>query len=124
MPASRLALRQTHVVPVLVELHAWLLAAERTVCMAAVGQDHSVCPDTLVGAGAHRPSESLPTENLLKNAVRLIAIGKTNWLFAGSERAGCSASPSGACLILPSLAACTQLAGLVKPWKTSGLRNS
>jgi hypothetical protein len=35
---------------------------------------------------------SLPINKMVENAIRHIAIGKKNWLFAGAERAGRGAS--------------------------------
>ncbi|SFV13254.1 IS66 family transposase [Pseudoduganella namucuonensis] len=89
-PPGRIALRQQLAMPALAELHAWLLASRRTIAVgSATGKaiDHALkrWPALQRYAG----SGSLPIDNNpVENAIRPIAIGKKNWLFAGSERAG------------------------------------
>ena len=89
-PTQRLALRQQRAKPALVELHAWLLASQHT---AAAGSgtakaiEHAL--KRWLALQRYVSSGSLPIDNNpVENAIRPIAIGKKNWLFAGSERAG------------------------------------
>lgn len=83
-------LREQLALPALAELHAWLLANQRTVAAGsgtAKAIDHALkrWPALL----RYASSGSLPIDNTpVENAIRPVAIGKKNWLFAGSERAG------------------------------------
>ena len=89
-PPLRLALRQKLAMPALAELHAWLLAMQRAVAAGsgtAKAVDHALkrwpALERYVNSG------TLPIDNNpVENAIRPIAIGKKNWLFTGSERAG------------------------------------
>ncbi|MNY23481.1 Transposase IS66 family protein [compost metagenome] len=89
-PPQRLALRQRLAVPALGELHAWLLATQRNLAAGsstAKAIDHALkrWPALI----RYAESGSLPIDNNpVENAIRPIAIGKKNWLFTGSERAG------------------------------------
>jgi transposase len=89
-PEQRLAVREQQAVPALAELHAWLLATQHTVAAGsgtAKAIDHALkrwpALQRYVTAG-HLPIDNNPVEN----AIRPIAIGKKNWLFTGSDRAG------------------------------------
>ena len=88
-PPGRLALRQQLAAPALAELHAWLLASQRTVAAGsgtAKAIDHAL--KRWPALQRYASSGSPPIDNNpIENAIRPIAIGK-NWLFAGSERAG------------------------------------
>ena len=87
---ARLELRQVCAKPVLADLYDWLQATQK---IAAKGSK-------IEGAIAHAikrwpallryaDSGSLPIDNNpAENSVRPIVLGKKNWLFAGSERAG------------------------------------
>ena len=87
---QRMLLREQLALPALAELHAWFLANQRTVAAGsgtAKAIDHALkrWPALL----RYASSGSLPIDNNpVENAIRPIAIGKKNWLFAGSERAG------------------------------------
>ncbi len=89
-PPQRLALRQRLTVPALGDLHAWLLATQRTVAAGsgtAKAVDHAL--KRWPALERYADSGSLPIDNNpVENAIRPIAIGKKNWLFTGSERAG------------------------------------
>lgn len=89
-PTQRLALRQEYAVPALADLHTWLLSTQRTVATGSgTGKaiDHALKRWTALQRYA--ASGTLPIDNnLVENAIRPIAIGKKNWLFTGSERAG------------------------------------
>lgn len=89
-PPQRLALRLASALPALAELRAWLLASQRTVAAGsgtAKAIDHALKRWSALECYAN--SGTLPIDNNpVENAIRPIAIGKKNWLFAGSERAG------------------------------------
>ena len=89
-PPQRLLLRQQKAVPVLTDLHAWLLTTQRTVAVGsgtARAIDHAL--KRWPALQRYVSSGSLPIDNNpVENARRPIAIGKKNWLFTGSERAG------------------------------------
>ena len=89
-PPLRLALRQRLAVSALAELHAWLLATRRAVAAGsgtAKAVDHAL--KRWPALERYADSGSLPIgNNPVENAIRPIAIGKKNWLFTGSERAG------------------------------------
>ncbi len=89
-PDARKALRQTEAVPRLGALHDWLI---RTRCTVADGSGTARALDYSLKRWAalsryategHLPIDNNPVEN----AIRPIALGRKNWLFAGSERAG------------------------------------
>lgn len=87
---ARLQSRQQYAKPVLAELHDWLLATRKTVAIGGkIGSaiEHAVKrrPALL----RYADSGSSPIDNNpAGNAVRPIVLGKKNWFFAGSERAG------------------------------------
>jgi len=117
-PPQRLALRQRLAVPSLRELHAWLLATQRTIAIGsstAKAIDHALkrWPALI----RYAESGTLPIDNNpIENAIRPIAIGKKNWLFTGSERAGRRAAA------IQSLFATAKLNGLDPlRWLTSVL---
>ena len=87
---ARLQLRQQYAKPVLDELHAWLLATRKTTASGskiAAAIDHAL--KRWLALLRYADSGSLPIDNNpAENAVRPIVLGKKNWLFAGSERAG------------------------------------
>lgn len=89
-PPRRPALRQELAIPALAELRAWLQASQRTVAAGsgtAKANDHAL--KRWSALERYASSGSLPIDNNpVENAIRPIAIGKKNWLFAGSERAG------------------------------------
>ncbi|NHZ38522.1 IS66 family transposase [Massilia rubra] len=89
-PPQRMLLREQLALPALAELHAWLLVNQRTVAAGsgtAKAIDHAL--KRWPALQRYASSGSLPIDNNpVENAIRPIAIGKKNWLFAGSERAG------------------------------------
>ena len=89
-PLQRLALRKQHAVPALAELNAWLLTTQRSVAAGsgtAKAIEHAL--KRWPALQRYASSGSLPIDNNpVENAIRPIAIGKKNWLFTGSERAG------------------------------------
>lgn len=88
--ATRLQLRQSQAKPKLEALHAWLLKTRLTVAEGssiAKAMDYSL--KRWPALVRYADSGELPIDNNpIENAIRPIAIGKKNWLFAGSERAG------------------------------------
>ena len=106
--AARLALRQQHAMPKLIALHAWLIAqrvktADGTGLARAIDYSLKRWPALMryVDNGA-LPIDNNPAEN----AIRPITLGRRNWLFTGSERAGCRAAA------IQSLLATAKLNGL------------
>ncbi len=92
--AGRLALRKARAVPLLTDLHEWLMAqrsrtAAGTGLMRAIDYSLKRWPALIrYTETGHLPIDNNPVEN----AIRPIALGRRNWLFAGSERAGCRAA--------------------------------
>ena len=106
--ASRLALRQRESLPRLQALHEWLIArrvttADGTGLARAIDYTLKRWPAVMryVSHG-HLPIDNNPVENV----IRPIALGKKNWLFTGSERAGRRAAA------IQSLLATAKLNGL------------
>ena len=88
--ASRLQLRQTDARPKLDALRTWLMQTRISVAnggATATALDYSI--KRWPALMRYADSGVLPIDNNpVENAIRPIAIGKKNWLFAGSERAG------------------------------------
>ena len=88
--ASRLQLRQTDARPKLDALRAWLIQTRSAVADGsgtAKALDYSI--KRWPALMRYADSGVLPIDNNpVENSIRPIAIGKKNWLFAGSERAG------------------------------------
>ena len=88
--AARQALRRDEARPLLDALFAWLYATRKSVADGSANAkaiDYSLKRwEALI---RYADSGDLPIDNNpVENAIRPIAIGKKNWLFAGSERAG------------------------------------
>ena len=107
-PQQRAALREQHAIPVLADLHAWMLASQRSVAVGsgpAKAIEHAL--KRWPALQRYASSGYLPIDNNpVENAIRPIAIGKQNWLFASSERAGRGAAA------IQSLFATAKLNGL------------
>jgi transposase len=88
--ADRCALREQQALPALAAMHAWLLSSQKTVAAGsgtAKAIEHAL--KRWPALQRYASSGSLPIDNNpVENVIRPIAIGKKNWLFAGSERAG------------------------------------
>lgn len=88
--ACRLQLRQTDARPKLDALRTWLIQTRISVADGggtAKALDYSI--KRWPALVRYADSGVLPIDNNpVENAIRPIAIGKKNWLFAGSERAG------------------------------------
>jgi transposase len=106
--AARTQLRQDEAQPLLQSLHDWLLKTRVTVANGggtAKAMDYSLRRWTalsLYATDGRLPIDNNPVENV----IRPIAIGKKNWLFVGSERAGQRAAA------IQSLLATAKLNGL------------
>lgn len=87
---SRQELRQTQAKPILDALHAWLLATRITVADGSgLAKAINYSLKRWPALTRYANSGDLPIDNNpVENAIRPIAIGKKNWLFCGSERAG------------------------------------
>ncbi len=89
-PDERLRIRQVCSIPVLDALHRWMLLTRQKITdgsATARALDYSLKRWTALTrfAGDAR----LPVDNNhIENQIRPIAIGRNNWLFAGSLRAG------------------------------------
>ena len=88
--AERTELRQTEALPLLTSMHAWLLATRVTVANGggtAKAIDYSL--KRWAALSRYATDGALPIDNNpVENAIRPICLGKKNWLFTGSERAG------------------------------------
>jgi transposase len=106
--AARTQLRQDEALPLLHSLHDWLLRIRVTAANGggtAKAIDYSLRRWTALSRYA--TDGSLPIDNNpVENIIRPIAIGKKNWLFVGSERAGKRAAA------IQSLLATAKLNGL------------
>ena len=106
--AARLALRQQEARPRLTALHEWLIAqrvrtADGSGLARAIGHSLKRWPALI----RYVDSGTLPIDNnMVENAIRPITLGRRNWLFTGSERAGCRAAA------IQSLLATAKLNGL------------
>lgn len=88
--AGRRALRQAESVPVAATLHAWL--TKRLAEVAPKSATEKAIRYSLgrwVALTRYLDDGELPIDNnWLENRIRPVAIGRNNWLFAGSDRAG------------------------------------
>jgi transposase len=87
---ARQQLRQQEAKPALASFHAWLTQIRQTV---APGSGTAKALDYTIRRWPalirYADSGCLPIDNNpVENTIRPIAIGKKNWLYAGSERAG------------------------------------
>lgn len=89
-PEERKQLRREQAQPELQALHEWLVALRPTVatgCGLARAMDYVL--RRWASFARYAETGDLPIDNNpVENAIRPIALGKKNWLFAGSERAG------------------------------------
>jgi len=107
-PAARTLLRREQSVPLLQSMQDWLLKTRVNVANGggtAKAMDYSLRRWTALSRYAQ--DGRLPIDNNpVENVIRPIAIGKKNWLFTGSERAGKRAAA------IQSLLATAKLNGL------------
>ena len=106
--AARTQLRKDEALPLLQSMHDWLLRVRVTVANGggtAKAIDYSLRRWTALSRYAtdgRLPIDNNPVENI----IRPIALGRKNWLFVGSERAGKRAAA------IQSLLATAKLNGL------------
>ena len=108
-PEGRKQLRAEKSQPLLIDLHDWLQQTRlRTAPNTATAKAIDYSLKRWVALTRYAETGDLPIDNNpVENAIRPIALGKKNWLFAGSERAGqraavfkpCSAPPNSTALI-------------------------
>lgn len=107
-PVARLQFRQEQAKPLLAQFHTWLIDIRKAVAegsSTAKAIDYSLkrWPALI----RYADSGTLPVDNNpVENTIRPIAVGKKNWLFVGSERAGIRAAA------IQSLFATAKLNGL------------
>ena len=82
--------RQTQAVPLLKEMHAWLIQTrQQSADGSSLAKAIEYSLKRWSAIARYADSGYLPIDNNpIENAIRPIAIGKKNWLFAGSARAG------------------------------------
>ena len=88
--ADRKRLRQEEAVPLLAQMKDWLIQTRvNTANAGALARAIDYSLRRWEALSRYAQSGHLPIDNnTIENAIRPIAIGKKNWLFAGSERAG------------------------------------
>lgn len=88
--AERADLRQQEAKPLLLSMHEWLKTTRLTVANGggtAKALDYSI--NRWAALSRYAENGALPIDNNpVENAIRPICLGKKNWLFTGSERAG------------------------------------
>ncbi|HEX5756683.1 MAG TPA: IS66 family transposase [Arenimonas sp.] len=82
--------RQTHARPVLEALHTWLHALHRQVLgNSGTAKAIAYCLKRWPALARYAEDGRYPIDNNpIENAIRPVALGRKNWLFAGSETAG------------------------------------
>lgn len=89
-PEERLAIRQTSSKPLAIKFHEWMLLQRRQITdgtATAKALDYSLKRWTALTQ--FLDNGQLPIDNnWIENQIRPIAIGRNNWMFAGSLRAG------------------------------------
>ena len=90
IPDERLHIRQTKAKPIADALHAWLIAHRQKVPSGgatAKAIDYSL--NRWAALAHYIDTGDVPADNnWVENCIRPIALGRSNWLFAGSLRAG------------------------------------
>jgi hypothetical protein len=98
-PAARHAHRQRQANPQVDALFQWLIAIRPQVSDGsgtANAIDYTLKREAALRR--HLDDGRYPIDNnALENAIRPVALGRKNWLFTGSERAGERAASNGAC---------------------------
>ena len=87
---QRLQVRQQHSRPILDALHQWMVLQRQQVAgnsATAKALDYSLKRWTALTRFVDDP-QLPPDNNWIENRIRPIALGRSNWLFAGSLRAG------------------------------------
>ena len=87
---ERQSLRHDNSLPILADLHDWLQQTRlRTAPNSATAKAIDYSLKRWAALSRYAETGDLPIDNNpVENSIRPIALGKKNWLFAGSERAG------------------------------------
>jgi transposase len=93
-PEARHARRQQKAVPVLHALHAWLRELRpKVVGNSGTARAIDYCLKRWAALARYADDGRYPIDNNpIENAIRPVALGRKNWLFAGSHAAGCRAA--------------------------------
>lgn len=88
-PEARLEMRQEKSLPILAELDAWMKGPLGVVPKSPLGKAIAYTQDNWAKLTVYTTDGRLPIDNnAVERAIRPIALGRKNWLFAGSERGG------------------------------------
>lgn len=91
--ADRTAYRNEHACPILEELHDWLLSQISTLPGSALGKAIDYTLNNWKELNVYLEDGRIPIDNnAVERAIRPIALGRKNWLFAGSPRGGQAAA--------------------------------
>jgi hypothetical protein len=87
---ARNALRREHALPQLAELKSWLEAQQLEVLpKSPMGQAIAYCLSNWKALTRYAADGDLAIDNnAAENAIRPVALGRKNWLFAGSDNGG------------------------------------
>lgn len=94
-PPERLALRQEESIPILNRLHDWMHCDEaiKVLPRSKLGDAIGYLERDWEALTAFTRDGDLPIDNnAVERAIRPVALGRKNWLFAGSERGGHAAA--------------------------------
>ena len=112
-PAERLAARQAETKPLLVTFDAWLEELEASPALVPGTPLATAVGYVLNHRDAQRrfldDPQLSPDNNAVERALRLVAVGRKNWLFAGSEQAAFDAATH-----YTLIASCKELE--IEPW--------
>lgn len=88
--AARRALRQEKAKPVLEKFESWLLEhAEKALPKSTLGQGIGYCLNQWAALGRYLEDGELSIDNSAsERALRAVAVGRKNWMFAGSDAGG------------------------------------
>jgi hypothetical protein len=87
------AMRQEHSVPVLAKLRAWMDAQLAVAPKSPLGNAIGYALDNWVALNVYITDGRVPIDNnAVERAIRPVALGRKNWLFAGSNRGGQAAA--------------------------------
>lgn len=92
--AQRLAMRAAHSVPVLARIDAWLTEnAAQVLPRSQLGLAMQYARNQWDALGRYATQGFLNIDNnAAERAVKRVAIGRKNWLFAGNDQGGCTAA--------------------------------
>lgn len=89
-PDQRRQLRQEKTAPIMEALHAWMMAQRQLVTPGtAIAKAFDYSLKRWTALSRYLDDGALPIDNnQVENRIRPWAIGRSNWLFAGSQRSG------------------------------------